>query len=590
MDTALLLFRLRVLRKNITMCLEDALSVAYKVLISDTLLLISFIFKSITSKNWINLFSKKINKKLDEKLVGVYVVVNEDTLLELAKIKVNGKWHYILGEDTVPESKILPAAYLLSKIKKLPRKGKPLKPSNITWADDSYWTEIYVHVNTHNHRFKVVTQKVVDLSFKKGNLSEIVKLLKLKYKHYFRVSNSMKFLVSLTSLFLYKDITPHHVTKNYDALDSQIHIYSTGVSRYSTKPNLPKELVLGLLKFIKLWLVSLLVSVPLIITLFFLRDIPINKHLFAILSLLAFTYLLVSGFVFFLKKYRYGKYTTAMHRFWRRSFSIFWALEGFLFVVFMYLTVLANQEPFFMYDNIQFFKDYTYSWRLFLSENIIVLLIATLLHLVLIRVKDITGQKLSIIILAVSVLYFFLTYVEFYQFYYTVSHYNPTVWVFDYEFSKWYIDFETTQTKRTRILLHFVTICLIAKFWHFIFILIFWVFSVSKWIQFSTISYQLMGANLQNAIILYLLNWILMYPWAKVAFRKFLYRHYKWLYVNLRSIGSRVFYNDIIIYTSYSYSNLCSSITNLRVSHTFLYYNILGKDLIRSDFTINLMN
>ena len=50
-------------------------------------------------------------------------------------------------------------------------------------------------------------------------------------------------------------------------------------------------------------------------TLFFLRDIPVNKHLFAILSLLAFTYLLVSGFVFFLKKYRYGKYTTAMHRF-----------------------------------------------------------------------------------------------------------------------------------------------------------------------------------------------------------------------------------------------------------------------------------
>jgi len=37
------------------------------------------------------LFSKKINKRLDEKLVGVYVVVNEGTLLELAKIKVNGK-------------------------------------------------------------------------------------------------------------------------------------------------------------------------------------------------------------------------------------------------------------------------------------------------------------------------------------------------------------------------------------------------------------------------------------------------------------------------------------------------------------------
>jgi hypothetical protein len=81
-----------------------------------------------------------------------------------------------------------------------------------------------------------------------------------------------------------------------------------------------------------------------------------------------------------------------------------------------------------------------------------------------------------------------------------------------------------------------------------------------------------------------------MYPWAKVAFRKFLYRHYKWLYVNLRSIGSRVFYNDALVYLSCSYSNLCSSLIDLRASYAFLYYNILGKDLIRSDFTINLMS
>jgi len=75
---------------------------------------------------------KKIDKKLDEKLIGVYAVVSKDTLLSLSKIKLNGKWYYLLGDDIVPESKILPAAYLLSKVKKLPKKGKPLKPSNIT--------------------------------------------------------------------------------------------------------------------------------------------------------------------------------------------------------------------------------------------------------------------------------------------------------------------------------------------------------------------------------------------------------------------------------------------------------------------------
>jgi hypothetical protein len=240
-----------------------------------------------------------------------------------------------------------------------------------------------------------------------------------------------------------------------------------------------------------------------------------------------------------------------MHRFWRRSFSIFWALEGFLFVVFLYLTILANQEPFFMYDNIEFFKNYTYPWRFFLTENSIVLAIIAMSYYMLVRIKDVTVRKLYIGIYIVTILYIYLTYIEFYQFYYTVSFYNPTLWVFDYEDNKWTIELETTQSRRTRVMLHFVTICLIAKFWHFVFIVVFWAFSVSKWVELNSVSYQLMGANLQNGIILYLLNWVVMFPWLKVVFRKFLYRHYRWLYSNFRANGLRAVFQDI---TSYLYS------------------------------------
>ena len=74
-----------------------------------------------------------------------------------------------------------------------------------------------------------------------------------------------------------------------------------------------------------------------------------------------FFYWLVSGFVFFFKKYQYRYFTSAIQRFWRRSFTIFWAIEGCIFVIFLYLTLNANQEPVYMYDNSQIYKTHLFS-------------------------------------------------------------------------------------------------------------------------------------------------------------------------------------------------------------------------------------
>ena len=67
-------------------------------------------------------------------------------------------------------------------------------------------------------------------------------------------------------------------------------------------------------------------------------------------------YWLISGFVFFTKKYKFGKFTSAIQRFWRRSFIIFWLIESSLFIVFIYLLFNASQEPVFAYDFIQIKK------------------------------------------------------------------------------------------------------------------------------------------------------------------------------------------------------------------------------------------
>tara|TARA_B110000091_G_C13801961_1_gene470654 strand:- start:1639 stop:2328 length:690 start_codon:yes stop_codon:yes gene_type:complete len=71
----------------------------------------------------------------------------------------------------------------------------------------------------------------------------------------------------------------------------------------------------ALLRFFQYWVIPCVLGAMLLILLFTLKDIPVNKFLFTVLSLGFFTYLLLSGFVFFFKKYKYSKYTTAMHRY-----------------------------------------------------------------------------------------------------------------------------------------------------------------------------------------------------------------------------------------------------------------------------------
>lgn len=527
---------------------------------------------------------EKLYAPLEGSVTKIFIKDGPTLLSVVDKVLIKDEWHYYIDGSFVRDYELMSKLYIINPVIQVSSNGKAISGVKNTNTDIREWVECTLKLNSSNKYIKVIIAKVIDRRLS-NHLSKFVRSSNFSYNHMvYKPDKRINLMLSITSIFDLNRKLDKPITLNYDLLSMPLR----SISDYRSKSNLslilPLELLFNYIYFFRPWLISVLLTLMVTLSLFFLRDIPVNKYLFTIGSISLFSYLLLSGFVFFIKKYRYGKYTTAMHRFWRRSFSIFWALEGFLFIVFMYLTILSNQEPFFMYDNIQFFKTYTYSWRLFLSENLLVLLIISLLHYVVIRHKDVTSYKLNVYVYLTSLIFFALTYVEFYQFFYTISHYNPTVWVFDYEANKWVLDYESTQSKRTRILLHFVTICLIAKFWHFVFILLFWVFTVSKLIQLGNLSYQLLGANLQNSIILYLLNWILMYPWLKVAFRKFMYRHYKWLYVNFRSIGLRVALNDLFIYYSIIVDSIWLYVIELKLSWMFLYYSIVGSDLLRSDF------
>lgn len=73
-----------------------------------------------------------------------------------------------------------------------------------------------------------------------------------------------------------------------------------------------------------------------------------------------------------------------------------------------------------------------------------------------------------------------------------------------------------------------------------------------------------------------------MYPWVKLVFRKFLYRHYKWLYVNLRSNGVRVFVSDAGNYCTIKLTNLTYAIKPY-LDKAGLYYLTTARDCVNSD-------
>ena len=63
------------------------------------------------------------------------------------------------------------------------------------------------------------------------------------------------------------------------------------------------------------WVLPIIVALLFVYFSFFLKSLPFTKVLFAYILLASLFYLFISGFVFFIKKYQYRLYTSAIQRF-----------------------------------------------------------------------------------------------------------------------------------------------------------------------------------------------------------------------------------------------------------------------------------
>lgn len=325
--------------------------------------------------------------------------------------------------------------------------------------------------------------------------------------------------------------------------------------------------VFSIWNHIRFWVLPLTVVYLYVQYTFFLKSLPFSKVLFGYFLLINMFYLLISGFVFFFKKYQYRLYTSSIQRFWRRTLVIFWLIEASLFVVFIYLTLNASQEPIHVYDNVQIYKTHFYSWRYFLVRIITSTFLVVFTYLLLLGVKWNTFSKSNNVVFSITVLLLYVAWLEFYQFFHLMNYYGMADWFYDFSEHLWNLDLEL---RRTRIVNHYVTICLIAKFWHVIFSLIFWIFFVLRGLESSRYRYPLLVSNLQNFLIIYMMSWLYMYPWFKFVFRKVLDVPYYWFFFNNRKLGFFLFFNDMKLY----YWGLVDYISESVLIKTFFKKNL----------------
>jgi hypothetical protein len=305
----------------------------------------------------------------------------------------------------------------------------------------------------------------------------------------------------------------------------------------------------NILNIFKYFFLSFVLFIVFIYTLSVYNITPFLKLLFSWVSFGLVGYLLISGFVFFFKKYTYSKYTDVLQRFWKRSFSIFWLLEGSVFLIFIYLTLNSSNEVFYGFDTQALFKPHLGSLRIFFFKLLLINLVLILLNYLFSLCQNGNDDSIFSVYTLTSLVILYMTWVEFYQFYIYLQSINIYSWIYSLEYYEFLLD---TDVRRSRTLNNYMLVCVVAKFWHFVFIIFVWFFYLNRYLESSDIRITLVSTSIQNFLILYILNLITLFPYFKFITRRYLNSTYKWFFIEFNESSLTVFWNFLFTF----YSNL----------------------------------
>lgn len=283
-------------------------------------------------------------------------------------------------------------------------------------------------------------------------------------------------------------------------------------------------------KYLKSILIAVFGTLVILMNLvnFFYLNLIKQLAIWAVIGFLFFW--LISGFNFFLKRYRYGKFTSSIARFWKRTNAIFWLVEGFLFGLFFYYYLNSSQEPLYFYDSSSLNQDYLNQLISTFNSYLFLVFIILYLYYILLKLPQFSVQQYLAHFLVITIGLVYVFYLESYQFYYILTMFYESIWQFDSESNLWVLE---SEAPRLRVKQQYLLLALIAKYWHFIFIFISWVFFIIKSIEQKRVYFASLGVNIQNFIILFLLNLLFIAQWFNWIFRRFASSVYYWFFTDI---------------------------------------------------------
>ncbi len=325
---------------------------------------------------------------------------------------------------------------------------------------------------------------------------------------------------------------------------------------------------LSIYTFLKTTLISILLSLIYFLYTIFFFKIQFLKQLSVWFVIGMMFFWLISGFNFFIKRYQFGKFTSQIQRFWKRTNTSFWLIEGFLLLIFFYYYLNSSQEPLYMYDYSSLNQEHLVSLYTIGFNVIILSIVIYFMYFTLLRLNSNSWEQLSLNLVIISIFIFFSFFIETYQFYYVISVFNERVWFFNEEDNLWSIEVDNPILRNKT---QYFLVCLIAKYWHFLFIFLSWIFFLMKSFEKKKITYVLFGSSLQNIILLFVLNLACYVQWFKWFYRRFFDLPYNWFFTNIDNKFIYKLIREIELIT-FSLFGFNPEVTNI--------YNVIHKSLL----------
>jgi hypothetical protein len=280
------------------------------------------------------------------------------------------------------------------------------------------------------------------------------------------------------------------------------------------------------------------------------RNIILIKYFNKLSILLIFIYFVISTFLFLNKNYNFGKYTSSINRFWKRSYIIFWLLEFFVFFLFLALLLFHYSESTYSLD----LKNLLDKKILLNNFNFYVFFITSYiiynLYLILFFIKVKNSTYINLVLYILNIFIFIFLLYEFTKFYYTVNYYFNFFKKTNTVVKKKYFNFiykNGSVFTKTRTIKQYTNLIILLKFWHVFFIIINYFFLINSVVFKKKITYNNISVLLTNFIILYIFNMVTFFYNFKLIFF-FLSKSFFWFFIHFNLNNIYILFYEIINY------------------------------------------